>query len=91
MGAWRLPRQMPGPLPEPPAWVRVFERAAWSTPDDWEQQMAGGGVLPEDMRAWHAQRRWVEARNEWYRQHPEADNRLEELRERRARRRAASG
>lgn len=82
----RWPRRL-GPAPvEPPAWVRAFDRAAWSEPDEWERQMAGGGALAEEFRAWHAHRRWVEARNEWYRQHPEADNRLEELGERRRRR-----
>lgn len=52
--------------------------------------MAGGGTLPEQFRSWHAHRRWVEASNAWYREHPEADYRLEELRARRERRRQES-
>lgn len=55
--------------------------------------MSGHGAreLPEEVRCWHAYRRWVEARNAWYAEHPEADHRLEELRARLARRRAATG
>lgn len=79
------------PWVEPPAWVRVFDRADWSEPDAWESQMAGDRGLPDGFRRWHAERRWHEARNEWYREHPEADDRLEQLRARVARRRAASG
>jgi hypothetical protein len=86
----RWPRRIPPPRVEPPEWVRVFHREDWSEPDDWERQMAGGHVLSEEVRRWHAERRWVVARNEWYRQHPEADNRLEEIRARIARRRAAA-
>jgi hypothetical protein len=76
------------PPVEPPAWVRYFDRAAWSEPDEWERQMAGERGLPEELRRWHAERRWHAARNDWYRQHPEADNRLEEMIERRRRRQA---
>jgi hypothetical protein len=66
----------------------VFDRDAWTEPDAWELLMAGNRGLPEEYRRWHAQRRWVEAANAWYRQHPEADYRLEELRAQRAQRRA---
>lgn len=84
------PRRLPPPRIEPPAWVRHFEREAWAEPDAWEEQM-GGDQLPEYMREWHAHRRWVEASNAWYKQHPEADNRLEDLLARRERRSAARG
>jgi hypothetical protein len=89
----RWPRRLPPPRIEPPEWVRVFHREAWSEPDEWERNMAGSGVLPEYMQEWHAHRRWVEATNAWYKQHPEADNRLEDLIARREQRRrqAASG
>lgn len=50
--------------------------------------MAGGRGLPEEYRRWHAERRWHRARNEWFKKHPEADDRVEELRARRVRRRA---
>jgi hypothetical protein len=66
----------------------VFDRDAWSEPDEWERQLAGGHGLPEEHLLWHARRRWIEAVNAWYKAHPEADRRLEELRLRRARRRA---
>lgn len=84
------PRRLPPPFIEPPAWVRSFDRDAWSEPDDWELQM-GGDRLPESFRRWHAERRWHEARNDWYRRRPEADDRLEQMRARIARHRAASG
>jgi hypothetical protein len=87
----RWPRRLPPPRIEPPEWVRVFHREAWSEPDEWERQMAGDRGLPEEFRRWHAERRWVEARNDWYRQHPEADHRLEDLLARRERRRAGAG
>jgi hypothetical protein len=69
--------------------VRVFHRDAWAEPDEQERLM--GDDLDERFRRWHAERRWHAARNEWYRQNPDADYRLEDLRERIAQRRAASG
>jgi hypothetical protein len=68
--------------------VRVFHPEDWAEPDDRERRMAGGASvpLPEEFREWHAYRRWVEASNAWYRQHPEADNRLDDLLDRRRQR-----
>jgi hypothetical protein len=86
----RWPPRTPPLRVEAPEWVRVFHREDWSEPDEWEQRM-GGDLLHEDARRWHAERRWVEARNAWYKAHPEADYRLEERRERLARRRQATG
>jgi hypothetical protein len=79
MSAWRMPRRMPDPRVTVPEWVRVFHLEDWQEPDEWEQSMAGGGVLPEEFRRWHAERRWHQARNDWYREHPECDDRLEEM------------
>ncbi len=86
--SWRLPRRV-GSRIEPPAWVRSFELERWEEPDELERRMVDGcgGSLPEEIHRWHAERRWHLARNDWYRAHPEADNRLEEMRSRiRARR-----
>jgi hypothetical protein len=88
MAGWRLPRRMPGPPAEVPEWVRSFDPAAWSEPDEQERTM---GELPPDIRRWHAERRWHLARNAWYRQHREADFRLEERIARLAQRRARLG
>ena len=83
----RWPRRvMPEPV-EPPAWVRTFDPAGWAVPDELERRMGAG--LPEECRRWHAERRWHLARNLWFNEHPEADRRLEEIRGRIARRRAA--
>ena len=71
-------RQQLAPV-EPPAWVRSFRPEEWAEPDEREEQMAEGGGFGDEHRRWHATRRWVAARNVWYDQHPEADDRLEEL------------
>ena len=88
----RWPRRLPPAPVEPPAWVRHFNLADWSEPDDYELQMTAGlaeagchGRLAEAQR-WHAERRWCAAMNAWYCAHPEADHRFEELLERRRRR-----
>jgi hypothetical protein len=60
--------------------VRVFHRDAWAEPDELERGMGDG--LPESFRRWHAERRWHEARNDWYRANPDADYRLEDMLER---------
>lgn len=73
-------RRPPAPV-EPPAWVRVFDPDAWAEPDEQEQQMAGDRGLPPEVRRWHAERRWCAAVNGWYREHPEADRRAQELQE----------
>ena len=42
--------------------------------------MAAGSGFGDEHHQWHARRRWVEARNDWFRQHPDADRqRLAEL------------
>jgi hypothetical protein len=87
----RWPRRLPSAPIEPPSWVRVFDPAAWDEPDDQERLMATGSGFGDEHRRWHAERRWVTAVNEWYRQHPEADDRLEQRRERIARQRGAGG
>jgi hypothetical protein len=74
-------------LAEGPAWVRTFDPAGWAVPDELERRMGAG--LPEECRRWHAERRWHLARNLWFNEHPDADRRLEEIRGRIARRRAA--
>jgi hypothetical protein len=91
----RWPRRLPPAPVEPPEWVRVFHPEAWAEPDDYELQMTAG--LAEAgcherlaiCRRWHAERRWCAAMNAWYRQHPEADRRFEELLEQRTRRLAS--
>jgi hypothetical protein len=71
---------MPACRLEPPSWVRVFRLQEWDEPDEQERSMAGGGRFPPgEWHDWHAQRRWHAAVNAWYKQHPEADHRLEEL------------
>jgi hypothetical protein len=81
-----MPRRMPDPSVEVPSWVRHFDPDAWSEPDKQEELMSGGGPMPEPWHRWHVERRWHEARNDWYRAHPECDHRLEEMIERRRRR-----
>jgi len=83
----RWPRRLPPAPVEPPEWFRVFHEQAWAEPDEQERSM---GALPDSYRRWHRERRWHAARRAWMADHPEYDF-LEELRERRARRRAASG
>jgi hypothetical protein len=84
---------MAGPRVEAPEWVRVFH------PEDWRDDEADAhflaGCLEHGLveryhaaRDWHAENRHCQAVNAWYRAHPEADHRLEDLLERRARRRA---
>jgi len=85
----RWPARRRDPPPEPLAWVRAFEPERWTEPDEQELLMAGDHGLPEDVRRWHAERRWNAAVNDWYRQHPGADHRLEDLIQRRRWRRAA--
>jgi hypothetical protein len=81
----------PAPV-EPPAWVRSFNLADWSEPDDYELQMTAGlaehGLTERlaEAQRWHAERRWCAAMNAWYAAHPGADHRFEELLERRRRR-----
>jgi len=86
----RWPRRRPPESIEPPAWYRHLDPAAWAAPDEQELLMAGGHGLPPEYRRWHAERRWREARREWCIANPEYDW-LQELLDRRERRRAASG
>lgn len=92
MSAWRLPRRMPGSPVEPPAWVRHFDPEAWRD-DEADAQMLAGllehGLVERyhAARDWHAEYRHCQAVNAWYRAHPEADHRLEDLLERRELRR----
>jgi hypothetical protein len=60
-------RQQPAPV-EPPSWVRHFDPVEWAEPDDQERDMGAG--LSDEHRLWHARRRWVEARNQWFRETP---------------------
>jgi hypothetical protein len=48
-----------------PAWVRVF------VADEWRDDAADWRV-PAHCRDWHAKARWVRARCDWLRSHPEA-------------------
>jgi hypothetical protein len=64
----RWPKREAPPRVEPPAWLRVFDPAAWATPDEVERDLGEG--LGDAHRAWHAKRRWVEARNQWFRETP---------------------
>jgi hypothetical protein len=93
VSAWRLPRRMPDPRVQVPGWVRVFDAEAWR--DDQADAPYLAGLLEHGLderyrsaRDWHAANRHCQATNAWYRQHPEADHRLEDMRARLARRRA---
>jgi hypothetical protein len=88
----RWPRRSLPALIEPPAWVRGFDPEAWR--DDAADAPYLAGLLEhglveryETARDWHAANCHCQAVNDWYRQQPEADDRLEELRARMARRR----
>jgi hypothetical protein len=65
-----MPRRMPGNPVEPPSWVRSFDPADWQEPDKQEREAAEGSSFGEQHRAWHQRRRWVEARNQWFRETP---------------------
>lgn len=94
----RWPRRLPAAAFEPPEWVRCFhpddwrdleDEASWTKANAWMAEH-----MPEQLQVgldWRAEVRWCLAVRDWYNAHPEADHRLEDLRVRVARRRAASG
>lgn len=64
------------PRIEFPAWVRVFDPAAWTEPGDDE--------LPEWLRDHYQRGRWVIAKSRYYKANPDAGAQaLEELMQRR--------
>jgi hypothetical protein len=91
----RWPRRLPPAPIEPPAWVRVFVADDWrDLEDEANWRAACQGLDPDRLQAgldWRASVRWCQAVNDWYREHPGADRRFEELLGRRARRRTARG
>jgi hypothetical protein len=90
----RWPRRLPPAPIEPPEWVRVFHPDDWRDLEDeaeWRRANRGleeacPGRLQLDLD-WRARVRWCQAVNDWYREHPGADRRFEDLLQRRRRRR----
>jgi hypothetical protein len=73
----------------PDDWRDLEDEAEWRRANRWMAEHN-----PERLQYgldWRAEVRWCHAVNDWYNQHPEADHRLEDLRAKRERRRAASG
>jgi hypothetical protein len=62
------------PRVEPPEWYRVYHPEQWGEPDAQEQAMMAGsdrwGPWPDELRDYHARRRWEEAKYAYRREHP---------------------
>jgi hypothetical protein len=71
--AWRK-QQEPVHI-EPPGWYRIFRPEDWDTPDGQEQRMIDGSLSqapwPAGLHEIHSHRRWMQAKHEYRRAHPD--------------------
>jgi hypothetical protein len=69
MARWRQRERI-----EYPAWVRCFVPGEWRDDEADARHLTGvpSPGLAAELRDWHAESRWAQARADWFMEHPEA-------------------